>query len=121
MASLIDISAGRGNIHSHVIFFHGLNGDPHKTWQSSGSPQTFWPEWLAEDIEGLAIWSIGYEAAVSRWKGTAMHLPDRAINVLERVLFEPRLKINIPILHSIQLNVISYFQTEILIVGRIPS
>jgi len=92
LADLIVISEGRGEIHSHVIFIHGLNGDPYKTWQSPVHPPVCWPEWLAEDIEGLAVWSVGYEAAVSRWRGTAMHLPDRAINVLERILLEPRLK-----------------------------
>lgn len=92
MADLKVISEGRGEIHSHVIFFHGLAGDPHETWQSSVNPPVCWPQWLAEDIEGLAVWSVGYEAAISRWRGTAMHLPDRAINVLERILLEPSVK-----------------------------
>lgn len=92
MAELIVISEGRGKIHSHVIFFHGLNGDPIKTWQSSANPPECWPKWLAEDIEGLAVWSIGYKAASLRWFGTAMHLPDRAMNVFERILIEPKLK-----------------------------
>jgi tetratricopeptide (TPR) repeat protein len=34
---------------------------------------------------------VGYDAAVSRWRGHAMHLPDRATNVLERLLAEPAL------------------------------
>jgi hypothetical protein len=37
-----------------------------------------WPRWLAEDIDGLAIWSIGYGAPISRLRGDAMHLVDRA-------------------------------------------
>jgi len=92
LANLECISAEFEEINSHVIFFHGLNGDLHKTWQSSANPPVFWPQWLAEDITGLAVWSVGYEAAFSKWKGTAMHLPDRAMNVLERILLEPRLK-----------------------------
>lgn len=92
MADLKVISEGRGEIHSHVIFFHGLAGDPHETWQSPVNPPVCWPQWLAEDIEGLAVWSIGYEAAVSWWDGMAMNLPDRAMNVLERILLESRLK-----------------------------
>ena len=92
MADLIVISQGRGKIHSHVIFFHGLNGDPLKTWQSSVNPSECWPQWLADDIDGLAVWSIGYKAALSGWCGTAMPLPDRAMNVFERILIEPKLK-----------------------------
>jgi hypothetical protein len=91
LAKLIVISEGIGEIHSHVIFIHGLGGSPTKTWQSSIDPDIVWPQWLAEDIEGLAVRSVGYEAAVSRWKGSAMHLPDRAANVIERILLEPSL------------------------------
>jgi len=91
LADLIVISEGIGKIHSHVIFIHGLGGSPTKTWQSSIDPDICWPQWLAEDIEGLAVLSVGYEAAVSRWKGSAMHLPDRAANVIERILLEPSL------------------------------
>jgi len=91
LADLIVISEGIGEIHSHAIFIHGLGGSPKKTWQSSIDPEIFWPQWLAEDIEGLSVRSVGYEAAVSRWKGSAMHLQDRAANVIERILLEPSL------------------------------
>src|SRR3712207_6974167 len=49
-------------------------------FRSNGS---FWPVWLAEDVEGLAVYTLAYEAPASNWLGTAMALQDRAVNVLE--------------------------------------
>jgi len=37
---------------------------------------------VAQDIESLADYSVGYEASVSGWNGSAMELTDRAANVL---------------------------------------
>jgi pimeloyl-ACP methyl ester carboxylesterase len=51
-----------------------------------------WPKWLADDIEGLAVWLVEYEAPVARWRGTAMHLTDRASNVLHSILVNPSLQ-----------------------------
>jgi len=47
---------------------------------------------MSADIENLAVWTVGYQAATSRWLGNAMHLSDRATNVLERLLLEPSLR-----------------------------
>ena len=92
MAELILISDTNKEVTSHVIFIHGLGGDAHKTWQCSADADVCWLKWLAEDIAGLSVWTVGYDAAVSRWRGSAMHLVDRATNILERILLEPRLK-----------------------------
>jgi hypothetical protein len=46
---------------------------------------TLWPLWLAEEIEGIAVWSVGYDAWSSRWRGHAMPLQDRAINLLAQL------------------------------------
>jgi hypothetical protein len=76
-----------------VIFFHGLGGHPLLTWQATEIDEgTLWPRWVAEDIDGHTIWSVGYEAPISRWQGTAMGLHDRAENILGRLINEPRLK-----------------------------
>jgi len=91
MSDLFPIQGTHGEVTSHVIFFHGLGGDPNTTWQSSGVENDCWLPWLAEDVEGLSVWSVGYDASVSRWRGSAMHLTDRATNVLERILLESRL------------------------------
>ena len=91
MADLYPIISVQGHVAKHAIFIHGLGGDPFKTWQSSLEPSEVWLKWLAE-IEGLAVWTVGYNAAVSRWLGSAMHLTDRATDVLETLLLEPKLK-----------------------------
>ena len=64
-----------------VVFVHGLDGDARKSW-SAGPKRSFWPEWLALDVSGVAVWSLGYDAASSRWLGHAMPIQDRAINLL---------------------------------------
>ena len=92
MAQIIHVGNGSGDKRANIIFLHGLGGDPRATWRHGPDEQSFWPRWLADDIPGLAVFSLGYEASVSRWRGKAMHLPDRAANVLARILAEPALK-----------------------------
>jgi pimeloyl-ACP methyl ester carboxylesterase len=92
MAQIIHVGTGDGEKRANIVFLHGLGGDPRTTWQHGPDDQAFWPRWLAEDIAGLAVYSIGYEASVSRWRGTAMHLADRAANILARILAEPDLQ-----------------------------
>lgn len=72
-----------------VVFVHGLRGDKDSTWTlpkgwKVWQQDVFWPEWLAEDIPGTAVWSLGYGASATYWKsnGAAMALPDRAANAL---------------------------------------
>lgn len=67
-----------------VVFMHGLDGDARKSWQRDKSAST-WHHWLADDIDGLAVWSVGYDAFSSRWRGRAMPLQDRAINLLAQL------------------------------------
>jgi pimeloyl-ACP methyl ester carboxylesterase len=64
-----------------VVFIHGLNGDARETWLGKDQV-SFWPQWLAEDIDGVAVWSVGYEAAATGWRGHSMSIADRAINVM---------------------------------------
>jgi predicted esterase len=85
MADLYPIAEARGPKSANVIFFHGLGGDAMSTWRASPDEATFWPAWLAEDIQGLAVYSV------SGWHGSAMELTDRAANVLNRLLVEPDL------------------------------
>jgi hypothetical protein len=92
MADLYCLSNSRGAPKAHVIFLHGLGGHPYRTWEAMPDENALWPRWLAEDIRGLAVWSVGYEAPISRWKGTAMHLVDRAENILGRLLTRPELR-----------------------------
>lgn len=64
-----------------VVFLHGLDGDARRSW-SREDPGSWWPTWLAEDVPGVAVWSVGYDAWSSGWRGRAMSMPDRAINLM---------------------------------------
>jgi tetratricopeptide (TPR) repeat protein len=75
----------------NVVFVHGLGGHWQTTWAHDGLEENYWPRWLAEDMPDIGVWSLDYEAAPTHWQGEAMPLPDRAVNVLERLLLEPRL------------------------------
>ena len=88
MSRLLKLTGAVAHPSASVIFFHGLGGDPRDTWQRESDPGSFWPLWLAEDIPGLAIYSVDYEAPVSSWRGAGMHPSDRAKNLLARLLVE---------------------------------
>ena len=68
-----------------VIFVHGLGGHARSTWHPQELPNddNFWLTWLAQERPDLGIWSFGYNAAPSEWKGSTMPLFDRASNLLE--------------------------------------
>jgi pimeloyl-ACP methyl ester carboxylesterase len=91
MAELFEIAEASGEKSANAVFFHGLGGDARATWRAGPDKASFWPAWLAQDIQGLSVYSVGYEAPVSRWLGSAMHLTDRATNMLARLLIEPGL------------------------------
>src|SRR6478752_5027095 len=86
MSQLHKIAAPTSSPRETAIFVHGLGGDALGTWRATPDEDAFWPSWLAQDIPGLAVFSIGYPAAVSNWQGTSMPLQDRAGNVLEGLL-----------------------------------
>lgn len=91
MSKLEKIAEARCLKRGSVVFVHGLGGDWRETWCSDVAKQAFWPQWLATEFGDLDFYSVSYDAAVSRWSGRAMYLPDRAKNIMERVLAEPRL------------------------------
>lgn len=89
-----------------VVFVHGLNGHAKETWErpkqaprrlwfwpfwfwpSRQEPQDsveslFWPNWIATEFSEAGVWSLGYPAASTAWRGHAMPLPDRAKNILQ--------------------------------------
>lgn len=75
-----------------VVFLHGLTGHYECTWKSLTKPPEFWPDWLADDVPGIAVWSVGYPAAASWWqRGSAMSLSDRAANLLPALANETKL------------------------------
>ncbi len=96
MAQLIKVANWPGTPRGHVIFVHGLGGHAYETWKQRESDETFWPSWLARDVEGLTVWTLSYSAPATNWLGTAPPLQDRAVTVLELLLSRPELK-NAPI------------------------
>jgi tetratricopeptide (TPR) repeat protein len=94
MAELFKIAEAGGEKRATAIFFHGLGGDARATWQpiyTKKNEASLWLAWLAQDIEGLSVYSVGYEAALSDWHGSAMELSDRAANALNLLLARPDL------------------------------
>lgn len=90
MAELHLMSKSDGDIKTHVVFIHGLGGHYEKTWLSSTPDKGFWPNWLSEEIDNIAIWSVGYLNPISRWGSPkAMHFTDRAKDILHRLNQEP--------------------------------
>ena len=98
MSRLIKIAGWGGAPRASVIFVHGLGGHAYDTWRRDARRKealedvTFWPLWLAEDVDGISVYTMAYEAPASNWLGTSMPLQDRAVNVLEVLLSEPGLK-----------------------------
>ena len=91
MSRIVKVAGWSGKSRASVIFVHGLGGDAYDTWRRAPDDNSFWPPWLAEDIAGLAVYTLAYEAPASNWLGTAMPLQDRAVNILEILLGTPGL------------------------------
>jgi hypothetical protein len=75
----------------HAVFVHGVRFINATGWLSAGANPEVWPRWLAEDIPGLAVWSIEHDSAPTLWHGHAMPLVDRANNLLPLLLQQERL------------------------------
>ncbi len=65
-----------------VVFIHGLGGDAYSTWQYGKSKDSFWPQWIADDLNQIDVYSLGYDAAPSKWLGGSLPLFDRAKQAL---------------------------------------
>jgi hypothetical protein len=92
MSRIVKIASWKGAPRTSVVFVHGLGGHVYNTWRRAADDDTFWPVWLARDVEGLAVYSLAYEAPASNWLGTSMPLQDRAVNIFELLLTEPGLR-----------------------------
>jgi len=92
MSRLIKVAGWAGKPRASVIFVHGLGGHAYDTWRRAPNDDSFWPLWLAQDVEGLSIYTLAYEAPPTNWLGTAMPLQDRAVNILETLLGVPNLR-----------------------------
>ena len=81
----------------NILGCRALGGHAYDTWRKdtkkkAADDASFWPLWLAQDVEGIAVYTLAYEAPASNWLGTSMPLQDRAVKVLEILLSEPGLK-----------------------------
>jgi len=66
-----------------LIFVHGLAGDPYETWTSAGE---VWPRWLAEDLPGASINTLGYGTGfLAKWAAKQMNLYELAESALEHM------------------------------------
>jgi len=70
-----------------VIFVHGLNGDPERTWTSQKT-HAFWPrDLLPKELDGRArILVYGYDADVVAWGGSGGVGKDMIHNHAERLV-----------------------------------
>src|ERR1700730_9363315 len=97
MSRLIKIAGWSGAPRASVIFVHGLGAHAYDAWRRDPAQRSIrgcyvLALWLAEDVDGISVYTMAYEAPASNWLGTSMPLQDRAVNVLEVLLSEPGLK-----------------------------
>ncbi|MCI0737101.1 MAG: alpha/beta fold hydrolase [Beijerinckiaceae bacterium] len=95
MIELHPIFEARNRKRASVVFIHGLGGDPFTTWgagKDGMNDKRYWPRWLAEDIDGLSVYSAGYHAPVSDWEGQSSHIITHAWEILDSLLGKPELK-----------------------------
>jgi pimeloyl-ACP methyl ester carboxylesterase len=75
-----------------VVFVHGLGGDLFDTWVAPGtSRDDCWLHWVGNDT-GCDTWTLGYDAALSRWQDQAMPLPDQGTQVAQLLAVHDGLK-----------------------------
>ncbi|WP_164631741.1 hypothetical protein [Rhodopseudomonas sp. WA056] len=77
-----------------VIFIHGFSGDGMKTWTNSSGQ--FWPRWLLDEFEGLAVFSVRYASSIF-WRKPNHSLRELAIALIEKITSSPLRRNNTPI------------------------
>lgn len=81
MSELITVSSSSSPGRLNVVFVHGLGGNGRTTWLNESGQ--YFPEWVGEDIEGVKVYSVDYDASPSKWMSNVMPLYDRATEMLE--------------------------------------
>lgn len=75
-----------------IVFLHGLSGHLFDTWTGPGtSRDNCWLHWVGQDLD-CDTWTLGYDAALSRWQDQAMPLPDQGTQVAQLLAVHPGLK-----------------------------
>jgi hypothetical protein len=86
------VAGDRSTATMDVVFVHGLKDDARHTWQhDAANPETFWPVWLAQDVQEIAVWTLGYPNPSTEWAAEAMSLYERAVNALNHIYGPERL------------------------------
>jgi tetratricopeptide (TPR) repeat protein len=77
----------------NVIFVHGLGGDPVTTWCYEGGATDgyFWLRGIAEQVEGAAVYTLGYPADKAVWN-TGWPIATAATAVLEKLMASAELR-----------------------------
>jgi len=94
MDELIPIAVGDERSAGSVVFVHGLNGDPFKTWGGADANSShFWPKWLAGEpaLANISIYTLRYEAHPSALAGGSMSLFEHGKSALARLKSAPQL------------------------------
>lgn len=60
MSRLLKIADWSGEKRGNVVFVHGLGGIPTTLGAVLRMTTRFWPLWLAEDVRGLSVYSLGH-------------------------------------------------------------
>jgi pimeloyl-ACP methyl ester carboxylesterase len=70
-----------------IVFVHGLISDSIAAWTSPNSGELegdFWPKWIAKDVPGVNIYTLGYPASLlAKWFTPEMDLFERGKATLE--------------------------------------
>ncbi|MDR4497826.1 MAG: hypothetical protein MRK02_07900 [Candidatus Scalindua sp.] len=69
-----------------IVFVHGLNGDPYKTW--TNNEDFFWPKWLINDLPEADLWTVAYDASPTKWKKETISFLKRSQSILEHLKIE---------------------------------
>jgi tetratricopeptide (TPR) repeat protein/pimeloyl-ACP methyl ester carboxylesterase len=102
VARLIKVADWSGPKRGSVVFVHGLGGHPFDTWRRYKFSwrrrrrelveNSMWPAWLADDLKGVAVYTLGYSSPLTNWIGTAMPILDESENIFRQLLTERDLR-----------------------------
>ena len=83
MSEVHRIGPLRPDASADVVFVHGLGGHWRNTWASDlQGDDEYWPQWIANSLPALEVWSLEYEASRSNWQ-PGMSLIEHGDQVLE--------------------------------------
>ena len=85
--SLKRVDANTGEPRLNVVFLHGLGGHQVSTWCHEGGEDGsyFWLRGISEDIENLAVWTLGYPGDKMAWNA-GWPVATAAIAVLDKLM-----------------------------------